>query len=132
MPEPSPATRLLAQHWRRKFACAFRGLYLGIRGQGSFLVHFSMAVAVAACAAGMGVSRQEWLVLLLCVTIVLTAELFNSALESLAKAVTAERNEHIGAALDMGSAAVLMASLGASLIGLLIFVRRLFELLGWM
>ena len=131
MPEQAPPSRSLAQHWRRKFACAFRGLYLGIRGQGSFLVHLPMAAAVAACAAGMGVLRQEWCILLLCITIVFSAEFFNSALESMARAITDTHRDDVGAALDMGSAAVLVASLGAALVGLLIFVRRLFELLGW-
>ena len=58
-------------------------------------------------------SLVEWCLLLLCIAGVLTAEMFNSALESMAKAITGESDPHLGNSLDIGSAAVLVASIGA-------------------
>lgn len=110
--------------WYQKFRCAFRGLGIGIRGQSSFAVHFAAAGLTILAAALLRVDRSEWSVLILCVTIVLTAEMFNSALEQLARAVDRSENRHIGSALDIGSAAVLTASLGASVVGVLIFVTH--------
>lgn len=110
--------------WYQKFRCAFRGLGIGIRGQSSFAVHFAAAALTILVAALLRVDRSEWSVLILCVTIVLTAEMFNSALEQLARAVDRSENRHIGSALDIGSAAVLTASLGASVVGVLIFVTH--------
>lgn len=110
--------------WYQKFRCAFRGLGIGIRGQSSFAVHFAAAGLTILAAALLRVDRSEWCVLILCVTIVLTAEMFNSALEQLARAVDRSENRHIGSALDIGSAAVLTASLGASVVGVLIFVTH--------
>jgi diacylglycerol kinase len=75
--------------------------------------------------------RLDWCILLLCITVVLTAEMFNSALESMARAITGESNPYVGRALDIGSAAVLTAAAGAVAIGLLVFVHRLGERLGW-
>jgi diacylglycerol kinase len=49
----------------------------------------------------------------------------------MAKAITGESDPHIGNSLDIGSAAVLLASLGATLVGAVIFLRRLAMLLGW-
>ena len=67
-------------------------------------------------------SRIEWCLLALCVAIVLTAEIFNSALEQLAKAITREHDAHIRAALDMASGAVLLASVGAAIVGTVVLL----------
>jgi diacylglycerol kinase len=116
--------------WYQKFRCAFRGLRLGVRGQSSFLVHFLMAGAVLLTAGLLQVERTDWCLLLLCITAVLTAEMFNSALEHLARAVDRSENRHIASALDIGSAAVLTAALGASIVGTLILVLRVVARLG--
>ena len=117
--------------WACKFRDAFRGVKAGVRGQSSFFVHFFMCAAVVAAAAVIRVDRIEWCILLLCITVVLTAEMFNSALESMAKAITGEIDPHLGNSLDIGSAAVLIASLGASLVGSLLFVNHLGTMLQW-
>jgi diacylglycerol kinase len=126
-PEPLPSKR----SWPRKFRDAFRGVREGVQSQSSFIVHFAMAIAVVVVAAVMGLARVEWCILLTCITLVLTAEMFNSALESMARAITGESNPHLGNALDIGSAAVLVAAVGASSVGLVVFVHRLGELAGW-
>src|SRR5688572_22815376 len=108
--------------WLTMFRDAFRGIREGVLGERAFAVHLPMAVAVIAAGAFFGVSPTEWLVLILCITLVITAELLNSALERMAKAVTQERNVHVGAALDIAAGAVLFASVGAVICGLVIFV----------
>jgi len=95
-----------------------------VRGQVSFLVHFVMAGLVLLAAALLRAERTEWCVLLLCITIVLAAEMFNSALEHLARAVDRSENRHLGSALDIGSAAVLTAAMGASVVGSLVLASR--------
>ena len=117
--------------WGRKFGDAFRGLWYGIVGQSSFAVHFAMAFAVMAAAAVFRVTETEWCLLILSIAVVFTAELVNSALEWVAPAVTQDYNPHIETALNVASAAVLMASLGAAVIGGIIFGRHLLRLAGW-
>lgn len=117
--------------WAEKFRCAFRGIGLGVRGQRSFLVHGVFSVAVVGCAVGFRVTLLEWCILLLCMTVVLSAEMFNSALESLAKAVSDKEHVHLRVALDISSAAVLVAAMGAAIVGTIVFVNRLGIALGW-
>src|SRR5581483_8492221 len=69
--------------WARKFHAAFRGFKLGVRGHSSFFVHFFFAALVVAAAPVLGCDRLEWCVLLGCIGLVLTAELFNIAIETL-------------------------------------------------
>ena len=115
----------------KKFAHAFRGLSRGVRGQSSFRVHFAMAGAVVVAGILLGVSRIEWCILLLCIAGVLAAELFNSALECIARAITAEHDTRVGDALDIASGTVLIASIGAAVSGTLILGYRLGLLTGW-
>ena len=125
---PSPRER----SWAEKFRDAFRGMKEGVRGQSSFFVHFFVAALVIAAAAVLKVDDPaEWCLLLVCITIVLTAEMFNSALESLARAITDETDPYVGRALNIGSAAVLIASIGAAVVGTIIFVNRLGILANW-
>jgi diacylglycerol kinase len=123
---PSPR-----RSWAQRFSDAFRGLSAGTRGQSTFLVHISVAAVVLLTAAVLRMPLLEWYILLLCIAGVLTAEMFNSALESMAKAITDQRNAHLGNALDIAAAAVLLASFFAALIGALIFAHRLAVVLGW-
>lgn len=102
-----------------------------MRGQSSFRVHLVMAAAVVLAAAVLGVTPLEWCVLLVCITAVFAAELFNSAIERLAREVDRNHNPAVGAALDIASGAVLVAALGSALIGCIIFGHRLGKLAGW-
>lgn len=116
--------------WSAKFGDAFRGVAQEIRSQTSFRVHFAVATAVILAGAILRVSLIEWCILLVCIAGVFTAEMFNTALESLARAITDQPNRHIAVALDVASAAVLVASIGAAIVGLILFLHRLGILLG--
>jgi diacylglycerol kinase len=121
----------MARPWARKFGSAFHGMWLAFSSERSFAIHLPMTAAVAICAAVMRVSLLEACVLGLCAALVLVAEIFNTALEFLARETSREQRAGIAAALDMASGAVLLASLGAAAVGGTIFVFRLGMTLGW-
>jgi diacylglycerol kinase len=125
---PAPPPR---RTWPAKFRDAFRGLRTGMRDQSSFIVHVAAAVLVAVTAAILRVSLLEGCLLALCIAAVLAAELFNTAIERLAREVDRNHNPNIGAALDIASAAVLVAALGSAIAGSAIFLYRLGVLLQW-
>jgi diacylglycerol kinase len=66
----------------------------------------------------------------MCVTVVLTAEMFNTAIEHLARAVTREEHPEVHDALDIASGAVLVAAIGASCVGVLMIAWPLTKVLG--
>ena len=116
--------------WTRKFADAFRGLSRAVRSQSSFLVHILVAAAVVGVAAVLRVSPVEWCLLVGAIAAVVAAEVFNSAVEALARAFGPSRNPRIRDALDMASAAVLVAACGAVVVGCIVFGPRLLALVG--
>ena len=114
--------------WPEKFRDAFLGIGLGIRGQSSFRVHLVAALLVVTGGMALQVSLIQWCLLVICITLVLMAEMFNSALEALAPVIDPQYNRHLAVALDVGSAAVLLAALGAAIVGAIIFGSRLVAL----
>jgi diacylglycerol kinase len=115
--------------WVFKFRCAFRGLKIGIRGHSSFFVHFFFAALVVVAALVLHCGVLEWCILLGCIGLVMTAELFNSAMETLFRGLDEATRERVWPCLDVAAGAVLLASLVSAVIGAIIFVRQLLILL---
>jgi diacylglycerol kinase len=123
---PRPRSR---RPWRDKFGAAARGLKWGVRGHSSFFVHFFFTALVLAAAIVLRCERLEWCLLVGCIGAVLTAELFNSAVETLFRGLDEETKARVWPCLDIAAGAVLLASLTASIIGSIIFLGRLADLL---
>jgi diacylglycerol kinase len=78
-----------------------------------------MAMLVLIVAAVLQVELWRWVSLIFAITIVLAAELLNSAIEQLIGVLHPEHDERIGLALDVSAAGVLVAAIGAVAVGLL-------------
>jgi diacylglycerol kinase len=83
---------------------------------------------VIVAAAILRVDAIEWCLLTGCIAVVFVAELFNTSLEFLAKAITADHHPAIRQALDVAAAAVLFAACGSAVVGVIIFGRRIWPL----
>ena len=107
------------------FAHALRGMGLLVRTQPNARLHLLAAGLV--CIAGIycGLSRMEWLLIVVAIVLVWGAEAFNTALEQLADVVHPAQHPGIGRAKDAAAAAVLIAALGAAVIGVLVFAPHL-------
>jgi diacylglycerol kinase len=110
---------------------ALRGVFTAFRLDQSFVEHLASAVPVIAAGIVLRVNLLEWCLLALCITAVVAAEMFNTAIEQLAKAVHPEQSPLIGASLDVAAGGVLIASLGAAVVGCAIFGFRLGVLMQW-
>ena len=86
---------------------------------------------VLAAAAVLRMDALQWCVLLLCIAGVLAAEIFNSALESMARSITGQEDPHIRNALDIASGAVLTAAFGSIAVGIVLFGHCVAQMLGW-
>jgi diacylglycerol kinase len=127
VPDLSDSTRRLppARSWRTKFGVAFRGIKVGIRGQSSFFVHFFFAALALAAAIVLSCDSAEWCLLIGCIGFVLTAELFNSALETLFRGLDETAKQRVWPCLDIAAGGVLLAAIVAIIIGAIIFLPKL-------
>jgi len=116
-----------SRSWYDKFRDAFAGMAFGVRNQSSFVVHFICAALVIALGIAVGLTCVEWSLLVICIFGVMCAEMFNSALETLAKAIDTRYNPHLENGLNIASGAVLLCSMGAVVVGILIFFGHLIQ-----
>jgi diacylglycerol kinase len=128
-PPPEVARPRSRRPWRDKFRAAARGLKWGVRGHSSFFVHFFFTALVLAAAIVLRCDAKEWCLLVGCIGGVLTAELFNSAIETLFRGLDEETKGRVWPCLDVAAGAVLLASATASVIGCIVFVPKLADLL---
>lgn len=72
------------------------------------------------------ITLVEWLACLCCFGLVIMAELFNTALETVVNLVSPEKNELARKAKDISAGAVLIAAIFSAIIGLIIFLPKVF------
>ncbi len=109
----------------KSFAHALQGMTQLVRTQPNARVHVLATALVCAAGVYFGLGRMEWLWIIVAIVLVWSAEAFNTALEELADAVHPEQHAGIGRAKDAAAAAVLIAALGAAIIGVLVFLPHL-------
>ncbi|MCH2199979.1 MAG: diacylglycerol kinase family protein [Flavobacteriales bacterium] len=106
----------------KSFSHAFRGINSSLLSEHNMWIHMIAAVVVIFLGLFFNVTTTEWLILLLCIGVVLAAELFNTAIEELANAITKEQNEKIGRAKDVAAGAVLVVAITAAVVGILVLL----------
>ena len=107
---------------------ALQGINTLLGEQHNARIHLVIALAVVAAGFVLKIDRGEWLIIVLLIGWVLSMEAFNSALEYLCDLVNRDEHPLIGKAKDVAAAAVLFSALSAAVIGLLIFLPRLWTL----
>lgn len=123
---PAPATILSgwARARRRSFQYAFQGLRRLYR-ESNARIHAVATVLTVALGCALGLTLLDWVLLALAATMVWVAEAMNTALEVLSDAAVPAQHPLIGAAKDVAAGAVLLAAVGATVVGLLVFVPHL-------
>jgi diacylglycerol kinase len=110
------------------FKHAWNGLRILIREEHNAKIHFIMALLVILFAFYFRIKTSEWLAILFAIGFVLTTEIINTAIENICDLISPERNESIKTIKDLAAAAVLISAITALVIGLIVFLPKLFLL----
>lgn len=114
----------------RAFQFAFQGLVHLLATQWNARIHLLATIVVVGLGWWLGISRIEWAILLLTCTLVMSLEAINTAIEATVDLASPEIHPFAKTAKDVGAAAVLLAAIGAVIIGLLILLPPLRYKLG--
>lgn len=109
---------------------AFNGLYIFFKKERNGQIQFVVAVGVIITGFYFQINSIQWLVILLCVAVVISLEIINSALEKLSDMLEPNYNLSIKIIKDMAAAAVLWAALLSVIIGLIIFIPKIIAEIG--
>ena len=118
----------------RSFRHALLGLLFVLRSQHNAWLHAlatALALVLGAVLYWTGVkdfTPGEWCALAVAITVVWVAEAFNTGLEVLADTVMSERHPVVKIAKDVAAGAVLVAAIGATIVGIILFLPPLVEL----
>lgn len=115
----------MPKKFMRSFKYARAGAGHVLQSQRNIWIHLGVGVLVMLAAVALKLPGLEMAVLVLTITVVVAAEMFNTALEELVNLVKPE--DHPAAALikNVAAGAVLTAAVGAIVVGLFIFIPRL-------
>ena len=108
-----------------KFYVAFVGLVSSLKDR-STQIQYVLAILACIAAWMIGCNYYEWLAVLLCIGLVIVAEILNTCIEKLCDLYSTEKNEQIKYIKDLAAGGVLFVSLIALTVGILIFVHHLF------
>ncbi len=111
----------------KSFSYALEGLLTLLKDQPNARIHLVAALMAVAMGLFLGISHMEWIFICLCITLVISAEAFNSSLEYLADFVCAEKNHLIKKAKDVAAGAVLLTAIFSIVTGLFIFLPKLLK-----
>jgi len=112
----------------QSFRHALRGIWITLSTQHNAWIHAVATTAAVVAGLALGISRAEWLAVVLAIMAVWTAEALNTAFESLCNVASPEFHPLVERAKDVAAGAVLISAIGAVAIGLLVFGPRLLSL----
>ena len=113
------------QPFVRKLANAWAGISFTYKTEDNFRVHVMLAVVLVIFMAFLQPDAVWWALILLCIGLVMAAELANTALETLIDHLHPDIHPQIGRTKDIMAGMVLVMSLASLLVGLLALVSTL-------
>ncbi len=112
----------------RSFGYAFKGIGTAIKSQLNVRVHLCFTVITTVLGLILGLSGTEWFCITLCFALVLSAELMNSAIETLTDLVSPDYNAKAGQVKDIAAGAVMIMAIFALGTGSVIIFPKLIRL----
>lgn len=112
----------------RSFRFAAAGIADLFRTQPNAQIHLAAAGLAITAGFYFSVSRMEWVAISICIALVISLEATNTAVEYLTDLVSPDFHPLAGKAKDAAAAAVLIAALGAVVVGCIVFFPRIWAL----
>lgn len=107
------------------FGYAFQGLGFLLRTQRNAWIHAVATVCAVSVSIWLPLSRIEWGLVIVAITLVWMAEAFNTAVEALVDLYSPKRHSLAKVAKDCAAGGVLIAAVGAAVIGFVVFLPHL-------
>ncbi len=112
----------------KSFRYAFNGISILFKEETNARIHLIVATITIVVGWMLKISITEWCFVTLCITLVIMAEAFNTAIENLTDLVSPKVHPLAGKTKDLAAGAVLILSIGAVLVGLIIFAPKIAKL----
>ncbi|KKL45767.1 hypothetical protein LCGC14_2352330 [marine sediment metagenome] len=105
---------------------ALRGALLLIRTEASIKIQVFLAILMTAAGFYFEISSIEWILQVLAISLVMGIEGANTGIEKICDFIHPEFDVRIGFIKDISAGAVMLVSVGASIVGLIIYLPKIF------
>ena len=110
----------------KSFKYAFEGILTGIKEEKNMKIHIAIMIIVIIFGIMLKISKVEWIICVVLFGLVISMELINTAIENTVDLITKEKNEQAKIAKDVAAGAVLVSAIASAIIGLIIFIPKIF------
>jgi len=107
------------------FSAALKGIGTALASERNMKIHVGILLLVVAVGISVDLNIGEWGLVAMAIGLVLTAELMNTAVETLVNLVEPRHNPLAGKIKDIAAGAVLVAAITAAVIGVIVFYKYL-------
>lgn len=106
------------------FKYAFKGIISALLSERNMKIHVNIMALVIIFGLILNISVGEWFVCIICFAIVISAEMFNTALEQMVDIAMPEKDPRAKFVKDVAAGGVLVMAIASAVIGLIIFVPK--------
>ncbi|MEI6346767.1 MAG: diacylglycerol kinase family protein [Bacteroidota bacterium] len=104
---------------------AINGILLGYKEK-NFIIHNLVSICVIIFGIILNISLIEWCIIIICIGVVLTAELINTTIENIVNELSPQQSIFAKNTKDIAAGAVLIAAIAAAIIGSIIYIPKLY------
>lgn len=113
----------------KSFGYALKGVLFMLKDERNFKVQIFIAIIALALGIYFPLQNIEWIILILCIALVLSAEMINTAIEQIVDNIHHNYNKKAKIIKDIAAGFVLVLSITSLIIGLIIFIPYIIEIL---
>lgn len=110
------------------FKYAIEGIISSFKTERNMKIHVLAMIVVIALGFFFKLDKVEWCFVIIAIASVISAELFNTAIETVVDIVSPERNPKAKLAKDIAAGAVFVVAICAAIIGFIVFGPKVINL----
>lgn len=113
----------------KSFEYAIAGIKYTLLTQHNILIHITLTIIAVILGFLLKISNIEWVAIVIVIGLVISAEVFNTAIEELVDFISPQKNKKAGIIKDLAAGAVLVLSIAALITGIIIFLPKIIQIL---
>jgi diacylglycerol kinase len=113
----------------KSFGYALNGMKIAFKEERNMKIYLYISLGVLIAGFISKLTAMEWIAIVLCIAVVLVAELFNTVIENIMDYLFPEHNLVAGKVKDISAAAVTICAIMSVIIGAIIFGNKLLDII---
>lgn len=106
------------------FKYAFEGVFSSFKTERNMKIHVFIMIMVIIAGILFKINKYEWIICVICFALVISGELFNTAIETVVDMIMPYKNDKAKLAKDISAGGVLILAISSTIVGLIIFIPK--------